>query len=271
MLLRFLIIEKMKFKILVAVLFLLGCRVYGQEPIIPGEMITDRPDETEAPNLVPKGFLQIETGGFYEEREENDILIKLTGYNTTLLRYGLLDNLEIRIGGDLLGYKEELNASTIAETSSGLTPLLVGAKIGIAEEEGLLPQIGLMLHLRLPFNAAEDYRPETTGVDFRLAFSHELSEKSDLSYNLGAEWLNDATEATYIYTIAYGFDITDHFGVFAELYGDLPENSSAEHFFDAGFTYNLQKNLQLDAFAGTGINANQKLLLGAGISYLIPN
>lgn len=258
-------------KIILAGIIWSGGTLYAQDAAFPEEMITDRPDETEAPSLVSKGFLQIETGGFYEEAREDDVLTKITGYSTTLFRFGLLDNLELRLGGDLIGYEGELNGSTIAEVSSGLTPLLVGVKIGVAEEQGLLPQIGLLVHLRLPFNAVEDYRPETTGIDFRFAFSHELSESSDLSYNLGAEWLNDSTEATYVYTISYGYDVTDNFGIFAEIYGDLPENSSAEHFMDGGVTYNLRTNLQLDAFAGTGINSSQELLVGAGISYLIPN
>lgn len=232
-------------------------------------MITDRPDKTEAPTLVSQGFLQVETGFFIEERE-GEVLEKTTAYNTSLLRYGLLNNLEIRVGFNIVKLREEI--FEIGETgvvSTGFEPLLLGAKIGIAEEKGVFPEMGFMGHLYLPFVAAEDLKPETTGIDFRFTFSHDFGN-SDLSYNLGAKWREDSASATFIYTIAYGFDITENLGAFAELYGDLPENSGAEHHWDAGITYNIRNNIQLDAFVGTGINGDQKINYGAGLSFRFP-
>ena len=69
----------------------------AQEATTP-DLITDRPDATEAPTVVPTGSLQVETGGFYTSFEENDIKQEVFTYNTTLLRYGILDNLELRLG-----------------------------------------------------------------------------------------------------------------------------------------------------------------------------
>lgn len=245
--------------------------VVAQESQSPGEIITDRPDETEAPSLVPKGYLQIETGAFFEKREEENLQSRLTTYNTTLLRYGLLENLEIRIGADLIRFEEDLPGLGTKEYDTGLEPLLLGVKIGIAEEKGILPQIGFLGHLHLPFAAAKDYKPETTGVDFRFAFTHTLTTRSDLSYNLGAKWVNDNAEVSYIYTLAYGYGITDALGLYAELYGDLPEAGKAEHQWDAGATYLLAKNFQLDAFVGSGIKGPQQLWVGGGLSIRLPN
>jgi hypothetical protein len=61
---------------------------------------TDRPDFTESPNTVPKGALQVETGFIFE----NDKIENLGGsfeyqnmtVNTTLLRFGLQENFELR-------------------------------------------------------------------------------------------------------------------------------------------------------------------------------
>lgn len=254
---------------LAACLFLfLSVKSKAQEEQYPEEMITERPDETEAPRLVSKGFLQVETGFFYKEFS-GDVSEDLTrGYNTSLLRYGLLENLELRIGADLINREENFNGPE-AQNSTGLTPLMLGAKIGITEENGALPEIGFMGHLHLPFIAARDYRPETVGVDFRFAFTHSFSD-ADLTYNVGAQWLEDSPEATFIYTISYGFAITENLGAFAELYGELPEDDSADYFWDAGITYNLRRNIQLDAFVGSGFNNSQKIYLGAGISFRIP-
>lgn len=237
----------------------------------PGEMITDRPDETEAPSTVAKGYLQIESGFFYRDWRNDPRRHKEWAYNTTLLRYGLLDNLELRLGTDVVQLWERPHGQEIQRTETGFEPLLAGVKFGIAEENGIFPEIGFMGHVRLPFAASEQFRPENMGVDFRFAFTHTLNENSDLSYNFGAEWHNDASRPTYIYTISYGYDLTDQLGIYGELYGDLHEDESAEHFWDAGITYLLSQNFQLDAFVGTGINAPQQLWTGAGFSWRIPN
>lgn len=242
----------------------------GQEEVSPGDIITDRPDETEAPNLLLKGNLQVETGVFYEKYTEEVADKELFGYNTTLLRYGLLENLEFRLGFDYIKTRTN-NSETSYREILGFSPLLLGAKIGIAEENGALPQIGILGHLHLPLTVADDYRPKTTGVDFRFAFSHQLSPSSSLSYNLGAEWKNDESQATYIYTLAYGYSISDRLGIYAEVYGEVPEEDVAGHSWDGGFTYLVKDNLQLDVLVGSEIENSQKLLLGGGVSFRLPN
>lgn len=235
------------------------------------EMITDRPDATESPNIVMRGALQVETGVFYSSFEEQNLKIESWGYNTTLLRYGLLDNFEIRLGWNIEDGKTSFKNSSIQEDiSSGFSPLLLGMKIALTDEKGLIPQIGLLGHLNLPFLASSDYRPEHTGIDFRFAFSHTLSKKSSFSYNLGAQWGDDSSEAAYIYTASYGYRITASLGAYIEIYGDLPEDNRSNHFWDAGITYSLSNNIQLDATFGSSITEGQDILLSTGISIRLP-
>ncbi|HET8804594.1 MAG TPA: transporter [Aequorivita sp.] len=234
------------------------------------DLITDRPDATESPNTVPQNHIQIETGLYYEAFTENDIQQETQGYNTTLLRFGVLKNLEVRLGWDFEETQYSVNNEDLENVLSGFSPLLVGAKVAIAQENKLLPNIGLLIHAHLPFFASKDYRPETTGLEAMFSFSHTLSEKSNLGYNLGASWQNDANGIEYIYTLAYGYSLTDRLGIYGEVYGNLPENNRAQHFADAGITYLVKDNLQLDATVGTGITKGQDILLGAGISYRIP-
>ncbi len=227
-----------------------------------GTISTDRPDQTEASNLVPKKFLQVETGAFFESLND----VEATTYNTTLLRYGLLDNLELRLGFDNTEIK--FNSNTIA---SGFSPLLLGVKIGVTEEKGALPEIAFIGHINMPFLASNDFETKSTGVDFRFSLSHTLSERSSLGYNLGMAWDGDITTANYVYTIAYGYSISDKVGTYVELYGELPEDSSFDHKWDAGFTYLISDNIQLDVSGGTGITKDvQDLFLSAGISFRIP-
>ena len=235
-----------------------------------GALITDRPDATESPTAIPKGYLQVETGAFFESFEKNSIKINSSTFNTTLLRLGLLDNLELRIGWDFTEVSTTINGNKLSDVASGFNPLLLGFKSGIAKENGAFPEIGVMGHIYLPFTASRDFKPETTGVDFRFSFAHTLSENSSISYNLGAAWGDDSSEAAYVYTLAYGQSITNKLGAYAELYGDMPENSSSNHFWDAGLSYLLSDNVQLDATIGSSITEGQDLLLSAGISFRLP-
>ena len=233
------------------------------------ELITDRPDATEAPSVVVRGALQIESGALFTSFEDDVLQTNTTTYNTTLLRFGLLDNLELRLGWNFVEQRNKLSAAQGEVTQSGLSPLLLGMKVNITQEKGWLPTIGLIGHLFLPFTASDDFKPQNTSVDFRFAFDHTLSDSSSIAYNLGAQWEADTPGAAYIYTLAYGYSLTDSFGLYAELYGDMPENNSANHYWDAGLTYLVLPNLQLDATVGTSITEGQDVLVSAGFSYRI--
>ena len=240
---------------------------FAQETDDVGAIVTDRPDATEASSTVGQGTLQIETGGLYESFEANNVQSESFTYNTMLVRYGLLDNLELRLGWNFVEGLTKVNGNKLDNVASGLSPLLLGVKIDIAEENGCLPEIALIGHVFPIFSASADFRPETTAVDFRFSLSHTLSEKSSIGYNIGAQWGNDSPEAAAIYTVAYGYSLSDRFGFYAELYGDLPEDNSANHYWDAGFTYLASKDLQFDIYGGTSITEGQDLLLGMGLSY----
>jgi len=100
---------------------LLGCglTLQGQETETTPELITDRPDATESPSTVPVGTLQIETGAFYTSFEEADIKHEVIGYNTTLLRYGILDNLEIRLGWNFEEGQTSIGGNKLEDVTSG--------------------------------------------------------------------------------------------------------------------------------------------------------
>ncbi|WP_299883932.1 transporter [uncultured Lacinutrix sp.] len=257
-------------KLTLTVLLLAGTfNAYAQEEETQSALVTDRPDATEASSTVGKGVLQIETGGIYDSFEENKVKTENYTYNTTLVRYGILDNMELRVGWDFTEGQTKLNGNTLDDVTSGFSPLLLGVKIDIAEEKGAMPEIALIGHVFPIFTASSDYRPESTGIDFRFSLSHTLSEKSSIGYNLGGQWGDDSAEAAAVYTVAYGYSITDAFGFYAELYGDLPEDNKANHYWDAGLTYLVTNDLQLDIYAGTSITKGQDLLFGLGASFRV--
>lgn len=233
--------------------------------------VTERPGASDRSQTLGKGVLQIETGVAYTTFEDQNFKFENTTYNTSLFRYGLLDNLELRLGTtyDEVKVSSIMNDSLPENKVSGFLPLLVGAKIDIINEKGWIPQIALVGQILLPFGATEEFRPNTTGTNFRFACSNTLSEKSSLTYNFGAQWNGDSPEASYLYTLNYGVSVNDKLGFFAELYGDFPENNTANHLWDVGFVYLISDDFQLDVSAGTSITEGQDLFIGGGFSYRI--
>ena len=247
-------------------------------------IITDRPDATESPNTVEPGYIQIETGGYYTSYEVSGVKTESYGYNTTLARIGLLENMELRLGVNYENNRATtpLSEATVKNDFKSFTPMLAGIKINLFEGQSFgggpgKTDFGFLGHLYLPFTAtspSEDMSsggaegvPQTTGADFRFSVGHKLSDRSGLAYNLGGQWAGEGSGMAFVYTLAYGYSLSDRIGAYIELYGDAPELSSANHYWDAGFTYLAGWNLQYDLTFGRSITEGQDLLVSAGLSY----
>ncbi|MDD2632565.1 MAG: transporter [Bacteroidales bacterium] len=257
-------------KILISTLFLFFAVALQAQQQVP-DLVTDRPDQTESAATVPKHFLQIETG-FILENDENEISRnKSFAYNTTLLRYGLWDNFELRLGAAYLGDNVTKKNSDFSQNIAGFSPLHVGFKVKVAEEKGLRPDIAFLGGLELPFTAGSDYKPSYTAATMRFAFSHTLSDRFSLGYNLGAEWDGETAVPGYFYSVALGIGLIENLGMFVESFGAIQEAGTAQHQIDAGFTYLLTPNFQVDISGGIGLNdAAPDNFISFGLSYRIP-
>jgi len=257
-------------QILISTLFLFFAVALQAQQQVP-DLVTDRPDQTESAATVPKHFLQIETG-FILENDENEISRnKSFAYNTTLLRYGLWDNFELRLGAAYLGDNVTKKNSDFSQNIAGFSPLHVGFKVKVAEEKGLRPDIAFLGGLELPFTAGSDYKPSYTAATMRFAFSHTLSDRFSLGYNLGAEWDGETAVPGYFYSVALGIGLIENLGMFVESFGTIQEAGTAQHQIDAGFTYLLTPNFQVDISGGIGLNdAAPDNFISFGLSYRIP-
>lgn len=230
------------------------------------EIVTDRPDQTEAPSLVPAGGLQVETGFIFEKDNNDGVTTTNYTYNTTLIKYGINEHIELRFISEYLGQKVNLSESQYTKVK-GFSPLALGVKIKISEERGFWPQAAFIGHINLK-TGSETFAPSHTAVDFRFTLAHTLSDKFSLSYNLGAEWDGEAPGATFLYTLSLGYLITDRAGLFVEGYSFFPEESKADNRFDAGFTYKFSPVVQWDISAGVGLSQNAPdYFVGTGISF----
>ncbi len=140
----------------------------------------------------------------------------------------------------------------------------------LAEEKGVKPDMAFIFSLSLPV-FDNRYKTSYIGSEFRLAMAHTLGDRFSLSCNLGGAWDGDEPNVIGLYTLALGASIVNRLGVFAEVYGFLPQKSEPDHRFDAGFTFLIAKNIQADVSGGFGISKSAPdYFIGAGISFRLP-
>ena len=235
-----------------------------------GDISTDRPDVTESPYLMDKGFFQVEAGIISQhDKPSTDIKMSELSAPLILLRYGLAKNVELRAGIDYISSKVTINDSSTS--TSGLSPFFLGTKVHLFQEKGSVPETALLLGVTLPFKENSEFQSEYIGLAFRFAMQNTLSKRFSLSYNLGGLFGADSPGATGFYSVALGAVLVKKLSAFVELYGFLPEKTSPDHRFDAGFTYLVLKNLQADISGGLGISeGSPDYFLGMGLSWRLP-
>ena len=245
----------MQNRILIIITFLsLSSSVFSQD------IITDRPDQTESPNTLNKGNLQIESGFLFSKDRENKKLVKKNLAPTNLFRYGITNNIELR----LLTQFESQTSNKI--NISGMSDIELGVKLKILKKENVNNEISFLSNLIIP-SASNDLSLNLFGISNRMIFSHTLSDKTGLGYNLGYDYFGNG-KGNLTYTMAIGTSLTEKLSFFMEPYGELIEFNNLILNFNSGFTYLIKRNLQLDCSYGSGIN-NKINFFSFGISWLI--
>jgi Putative MetA-pathway of phenol degradation len=243
-------------------ILLLVVSVFLIEVIIAQTTIqTDRPDQTECPFITPVGYLQAENGFTYENIDRDNKSITLP---TILWKYGINKNFELRL------ITEANTLKSYGNKVSGLVPTIIGFKVSVSEEKGIIPATGFIGHLAIPNAASTKFKASYYAPSFRFNMQHTLSNKFTLAYNLGAEWNGETPEPTFIYTLTSGMSITEKLGAYIELYGFAPQNDKADHRADGGLTYLITNDVMVDVSAGFGITKlSPKNYFALGFSYRI--
>ena len=243
------------------------------------ELITDRPDQTESSAVVPKGSYQLEVGWTFTSDEEAGLTVDTHEVPGTLLRVGLSERIELRIGWAGL-IDTEASFGRFEATADGAGDAELGAKIYLGEERGARPEMAILVGTSVPVGD-DDFTSDRFDPNVRFSFAHTLSDRVSLGYNLGLALESGTgddgqthTLSSAFYTVAVGFALTDKLGAFVELFGDIPASASggSADSLDGGFTYLLRDNLQLDLFGGVGLSdAADDEFVGLGVSVRWPD
>jgi len=226
------------------------------------QIITDRPDQTEASSTVPKGSLQIESGILFNFSETTLTKERQILTPTTLFRYGLIKGVEIRILNQFESYKNQMTSTII----NGISDLEVGTKIQLLKKENVNTEIAFLSHLVMP-TGTSSFSINNFGTINKLSISHQLNSKVGVGYNIGYNYFG-VGEGDVTYSLAIGVEVNNRVSFFIEPYGEILNLKNHLSYFDAGFTYLVKNNLQLDFSFCTGVN-NKMNFISSGFSWNI--
>ncbi|MCB2222260.1 MAG: transporter [Bacteroidetes bacterium] len=234
-------------------------------------LVTDRPDQTESSVTVPRKSLQIETGFIYEHYAEDQYVLENMALGTTLLRYGVLENFELRLGSSYQINTLKPASGTADTTQQGIAPISVGIKVYIVQEKGIWPELSLLADFTLNQLTALDFRPTYNYSTIQLAASHTLSDRFGLGYNLGYAYNGEDPKGYFLYSLVLGISVSERIGAFVESYGNFDPGAIPRHRFDAGFTYLISQNIQVDISGGFGPKDTVSMgFVSMGLSWRFP-
>ena len=211
---------------------------------------TDRPSaQTDNSYSLYHKCFQIESGLLY--LHENGI-VQPSSLPNLLLRYGLLDKLELRFSSDLLF---SLDDNTFSKGSINF-----GTKLQLIREE----------NFQLAFLSMASIENNTQEIMTKIVGANPITENLTLGYTLGYQSASNFYDKTLNYSLFLSNSFGNKFSGFLELYGDWKYNNidfSYQINFDFGCSYLLSEVMQLDTYFGKGIQ-NDMYFASLGFSYL---
>jgi len=178
---------------------------------------------------------------------------------STLFRYGITNGIEIRVVSQF----ESIKNRNTSEKENGISDLEIGTKFQIFQRENVNTEVAFLSHLILP-TGAKDVTIDNFGTINKLSISHTISEKVGIGYNVGYDYFGRG-KGDFTYSLAMAIGLTPKLGIYLEPYGGIIELDNHEANFDAGITYLIKDDFQLDVSFGTGINHNMNYI-SAGMS-----
>jgi len=252
-----------KCKLLLNIGFLLvAACAFGQEDLLDPE----RPSESKTPELVKGNNLQAELGFRKEKIGNGQYLFE---HPQAVIRYGLFNALELRV--QLLS--QTFKNTVSKENLSGLAPVYFGLKAKILPQYNWLPSVGAIAQVGVPSFASSKFFVTGIPFEFRTLFNHNVNSKFALQYNVGVSW-NETDQKKdnkqWMYSLSPIYKATDNLHLFVEEYAFLRNGTSAEHYFDGGLSYFVNKDFEVDFSAGAGLSdISSSYFLELGFAYRV--
>lgn len=245
----------------------------GEADVYGDRIITDRPHVAEAASLVGLGRVQIETGYTYFLDNNAGTRVQTHSFPEPLFRIGMFREwFEFRFQYNyLIEQTNDFNGRTVR---SGSDDIYVGAKVALAEQSGIFPELTIFPQMRVPSGgAAFTSRQVLPGMNF--AYAWEITKRFELECNTQVNRRRD-DDIDHFYvqilqTINFEYSLSQKVMIFNEFIIVAPSGALAapqEYYYHPGMHYFILPNLQLDFHAAVGLNRGAASFFGgSGLSW----
>ncbi len=235
----------------IRVLFFLlfSVEVFAQQE---GRIETDRPDQTECPFIVKKGFFQAEIG--FNREVEGRRLQYMTP--TSLLKIGLHPLIELRY-------------TFVQVPGIGASSESFGFKSHLTKERGIIPRTALIVqyHLNRAGRDQSELNPLPHSVGETIfTFQNSLGGAWGIGYNFGTEYHSDGG-VEGIYRIAPNVNLGKRGYAYMEVFGRLPSSVFTDTWVDGGLAYYVSDHVKVDVSAGRSVRQGDSWYAALGISF----
>jgi hypothetical protein len=241
-----------------------GTTFSGGAPSMDEPLQADRPGFTVSTVTVGKGVVQLESGYTYTLDNAGRVHQVEHAFPDTLWRIGMFAEwFEWRVE-----YNYEIQNTTIDRAGlppiqqhlSGSEDLILGCKIALTPQEGILPEMCLLPEMSVP-SGAPGITAGLTLPELIWGYQWKLNDKLSLTglTSIGKQTDNLGFVFTEVdQALSLQDDFTKKLQGYIEWYVLAPSGRTTEqtqHYSDGGFAYLLTNNIQLDAEVGVGLNA----------------
>jgi hypothetical protein len=241
--------------LLIAALSVYSIVVHGQDKIN-----TDRPDQTDGASVVDEKSLQFETQFYYNKFSSG----KLALISSSLLRYGLLKNVEAR----LLVEQGQERDLFISETTQGIYPLALSTKIVLLKDKPVMPDLSFISYLHLPLTSEKGNYGFWSPL-FTLALEKELNK---LTVAANGTYKHEAFEKVWVWQASteLKYELSDRLSVFAEYFAQYAPDDAPQHNADGGLLFYLSPDWLVHlAYGHTLFTTESNYFGNAGMAFRI--
>ncbi len=219
---------------------------------------TNRPSFMFSPLVVPKGSVQLESGGLYQHFEHG---INYFDASETQIRLGLTKRAEFQM---FVPYFVGTNQKGI--TRSGVTDL---GEVGIKYQVGPLKkfQLSVIPSVNIPSGSQAVSGRGVQGL-LRAPWSYPLNSKWSIMGMQSILLLNAGRDVQYQPDFMLNRSIGTKASVFAEYVGFFTQQARPAQIAHFGGLYKLKPHHQIDMDFGFGLDKNAPAaFIGSGYSY----
>jgi hypothetical protein len=232
----------------------------GGPPSLDEPLASDRPDFTEASCTVGRGVTQLEMGYTYFRNHDGLDESQSHSYPELLLRAGMLAEwFELRVGWTFSSGYEAFDVLT--RSTSGSDDLYTGVKLGLTPQQGIWPEMALMPQASIPLGSNVSAGEVLPGMNWLYGWDvtdwFSAAGSTQINMAVDDDSLDKFLEFAQSWT--FGYSLAESLGAYTEWFAIVPsgaETIQTEHYFNAGLTYRITNDLQLDFRIGKGVSSN---------------